>query len=211
MSNNAHVSINETGIDISQETSYPWNGQVNIEVNPAKESSFTIKLRIPGWARNEVTPGNLYSFTNEDSAKVVLKINGKVESYAINKGYIDITKAWNKGDKVELQILVSARRVIANENVKDDRDKVSFEYGPIVFCAEEIDNNEQLLEIALPEKINLKIEKQIILSNQVNVIKVSRIANKNKDRKDENELSLVPYYLWSNRGVGKMRVWFPVK
>jgi uncharacterized protein len=211
MSNNARVTINETGVDISQETSYPWNGQVNIEINPAKETSFTLKLRVPGWARNEVVPGNLYSYVDEDSTKVVLKINGKGESYAINKGYIEITKVWIKGDKIELLIPMTVRRVVANENVKDDKDMVAFEYGPIVYCAEEIDNNEQLLKVTVPEKVNLKMEKRVILSDQVNVIEVSGLANNNKNQEDERVMTLIPYYLWSNRGVGKMRVWFPVK
>jgi uncharacterized protein len=201
ISNNAHVVIDENKVEISQQTDYPWNGEIKINVNPEKETTFTLKLRIPGWAQNKPVPGDLYSYTKENPENVILKINGKNEKLVLNKGYAVITKEWIKGDKIELRLPMTIRKVIANQKVKDDLNKLAFEYGPLVYCSEEIDNKD-FSDISIPGNISLKIEKEKLLSNEINVIKADAEGKK---------LTLIPYYLWSNRGIGKMNVWFPVK
>jgi hypothetical protein len=208
ISNNAHVEINEKKVEITQRTDYPWNGQVSIDVNPEQSSAFTVKLRIPGWAVNKAVHGNLYSYIGTNSERVIFKVNGKNEKYSVNKGYIEITKQWDKGDKIELKLPMAVRRVVANENVQEDSNKIAFEYGPIVYCAEKIDNDAKLSNLVIPENVELKIAKQSILTDTVNVIKGKvTVVNSGKDKKLFN-LTLIPYYIWSNRGVGEMKVWF---
>jgi DUF1680 family protein len=141
ISNNAHVVINNNLVDINQQTGYPWKGQVNITVDPENKAGFTVKLRIPGWAQHKAVPGDLYTYADDHAEDVVLKVNGKDEKQVVNKGYIEITKEWTKGDKIELVLPMAVHSVIANEKVKDDSNKVAFEYGPIVYCAEEADNS----------------------------------------------------------------------
>jgi DUF1680 family protein len=211
VSNNAHVSINETKVEVAQQTDYPWNDQINIAVNPEKRTAFTIKLRIPGWAQGKAVPGNLYTYIGENAEKVVLRINGKDEKQMINRGYIEITKEWIKGDKIEVILPMAIRRVITNEKVQENRNLVALEYGPIVYCAEEIDNNNQLSNLSIHDNTELRIEKQNILSNSVNIIAGNVYVKSSKAGKKEYNLTLVPYYLWSNRGIGKMKVWFPRK
>jgi DUF1680 family protein len=201
ISNKAHISLNNNKVEVNQQTNYPWNGKITITVNPEKNSEFTLKLRIPGWAQNKVIPGDLYAYTDELNSKIALKINGKDETPVIRNSYIEITKQWTKGDKIDLDLPMNVRKVIANKNVKDDLNKLAFEYGPIVYCAEEIDNK-NLADISISNNISFNVENGILLNNKVNLIKA---------KSNEIELSLVPYYLWSNRGVGKMKVWFPVK
>ena len=87
-SNTAKITLDKTELEISQQTNYPWDGKVTITVSPKKESEFTIKLRIPGWARNQVLPGDLYSYKSAASAKITLTINGKPFDYKEDKGYI---------------------------------------------------------------------------------------------------------------------------
>jgi len=89
------------------------------------------------------------------------------------------------------------RRVIPNEMIKEDKNKVAFEYGQIVYCTEEIDNK-QVSDISIPENLNTDTKEETILSDKVIAIK-SKINNK--------EFTFIPYYIWSNRGVGKMKVW----
>ncbi|HYW94769.1 MAG TPA: hypothetical protein VE870_04225 [Bacteroidales bacterium] len=91
------------------------------------------------------------------------------------------------------------RTVRANEAVGDDRNMVAFELGPDVYCAEEIDNP-AIAEMTIPGKMHFAIDHDSIAGNRVNGITGSA-ANA--------ELKLIPYYLWSNRGVGMMKVWFP--
>jgi uncharacterized protein len=216
MSNKANVSLNGNNIELTQQTGYPWKGQVHIAVNPEKKVRFTIKLRVPGWAQNRVVPGTLYEYTGGNPGNVVLKINGKDEKPMINKGYLEISKEWNKGDKIEIILPMAIRRVITNEKVQDNRNLVAFEYGPIVYCAEEIDNNKKISGLLIHDNAELKIENRNISLNKVNVItgKVSvnnMKASIDKAEKENCNLTLIPYYLWSNRGVGKMKVWFPRK
>jgi len=194
MSNNARVIMNEKKIQLSQQTDYPWNGKVIITVNPEKSTVFTLKLRVPGWAQNQPVPGSLYKYTSDYTGKITLKINGIEENPVMKKGYIEISKEWVKGDQVELMIPMTVRTVIANEKVQENINKTAFEYGPVVYCAEEADNP-NISDFSVPRNIAMNTEEKTILSEKVIAIKANA---------DEKTLTLVPYYTWSNRGIGKM-------
>ncbi|HPC35459.1 MAG TPA: glycoside hydrolase family 127 protein [Candidatus Marinimicrobia bacterium] len=200
ISSNADLIVNQKKIEIIQKTDYPWNGKINITVNPEKKTIFTLKLRLPGWARNEAVPGDLYRYIDENPEKFSLLINGKAEKFGFDKGYIAITRKWTRGDKIELTLPMAVRKVVAHEKVADDINKVAFECGPIVYCAEEIDNS-RIAEITVPPDIELNIAKGVVLTENINIL---------KGKVDNQELILIPYYVWSNRGVGKMKVWLPI-
>lgn len=200
ISSNADIIVNQKKIEIIQQTDYPWDGKINITVNPEKKTIFTLKLRVPGWARNEVVPGDLYKYIDENHEKVSLLVNGKDENGVLDKGYIEITRKWTRGDKIELTLPLAVRKVIAHEKVADDVNKIAFECGPIVYCAEEIDNH-RIAEITVPPDIKLNITKGTVLTENVNIL---------RGKVDNQELILIPYYVWSNRGVGKMKVWLPI-
>ena len=180
----------------------------NLNINPQKEKTFTLKIRIPGWAKNKAVPGDLYFYLNETDSDADLKdetqfihltVNGEEEKLLIKNGYAEITREWNKGDKVELVLPMAIHQVAANANVSNDKNKIAFEYGPIVYCAEEIDDK-NISNISISDSIELKPEVETLLSNKIISIKGESNGSKFK---------LIPYYLWSNRGVGKMKVWFP--
>ncbi len=200
ISSNADIIVNQKKIEIIQQTDYPWHGKINITVNPEKKTTFTLKLRVPGWARNEVVPGNLYKYIAENPEKVSLLVNGKDENGVLDKGYIEITRKWTRGDKIELTLPLTVRKVVAHEKVTDNVNKVAFECGPIVYCAEEIDNH-RISEITVPLDTKLNITKGTVLTENVNIL---------RGKVDNQELILIPYYVWSNRGVGKMKVWLPI-
>nr|HPI27756.1 glycoside hydrolase family 127 protein [Candidatus Neomarinimicrobiota bacterium] len=200
ISSNADIIVNQKKIEIIQQTDYPWHGKINITVNPEKKTTFTLKLRVPGWARNEVVPGDLYKYIAENPEKVSLLVNGKDENGVLDKGYIEITRKWTRGDKIELTLPLAVRKVVAHEKVTDNVNKVAFECGPIVYCAEEIDNH-RISEITVPLDTKLNITKGAVLTENVNIL---------RGKVDNQELILIPYYVWSNRGVGKMKVWLPI-
>ena len=199
VSGSGQILIKGEKIKVKQETNYPWNGHINISVNPGKDVIFALKLRIPGWARNIAVPGDLYSYAHEGRGKVILKVNGEEVKMNLDKGYAVISREWTKGDKVELILPMTVREVIADQKVKDDGNKVAFEYGPVVYCAEEIDNK-NISDIKIPDNMKVQIEDNKVLSEKVLALKAE--AN-------DEELTLIPYYVWSNRGPGKMKVWFP--
>ncbi|MDD5230450.1 MAG: glycoside hydrolase family 127 protein [Candidatus Marinimicrobia bacterium] len=201
ISSKAQVVINKKKIELIQQTAYPWSGGINITVNPAQKMNFTLKVRVPGWAHNETVPGDLYTYLDNNPAPVRLFINSQEQKIALKKSYVEITRKWSQGDKIELRLPIAVRKVVSHPNVDDNLDKIAFECGPIVYCAEEIDND-RLADVAIPDDVRLNIEKGAVLSENVNIL---------KGHYGDHELILIPYYVWSNRGVGKMKVWLPRK
>ena len=198
---------------LTQETRYPWDGTIKISVTPDKKSNFTVAVRIPGWAQNEVVPRNLYRFadaaTNEP---VTLKVNGEAVSLKIEKGYVSLNRKWKKGDLIELNLPMPVRRVVANENVKADAGRIALQRGPIVFCAEWPDNpNGKVRNLVLPDDQPLTATFEPSLLNGVETIQ-GRAFNVTKDAggslvKTEQDFKAIPYFAWANRGRGEMAVW----
>ncbi len=192
--NTATIEFKKTNIQINQKTNYPWDGKVTVFVSPKVATNFTLKLRIPSWARNQVLPGDLYSYKNNSSTRTKLSINGKSTNYKIDNGYIIINKIWKKSDTVILEFPMEVKQVITNPEVTDNRGKVALEYGPIVYAIEEIDNATAFDSATINTNDTFKIKKEETLLEGVNIIQTDK-------------LRAIPYYLWSNRGVGKMKVW----
>ena len=97
-------------VTISQETQYPWAGQIKISVSPEKTSQFALCLRIPGWAENQVVPSDLYSFVSPETGSVSVTVNSEKFQYKVEKGYAVIDREWKQGDVVNYEIPMSIRR-----------------------------------------------------------------------------------------------------
>lgn len=200
IANKALLKIGDTNLEILQNTSYPWNFNITFTINPEIEKRFSLKIRIPGWARNIPLPGDLYRYIDSHDDKIILLINGKETEFRLDKGYAVITRQWKKGDKIELILPKIIRKVIANENVIEDRNKVALELGPFVYCAEEIDNTDfSNIRISSKAKINISMDR--VLSEKILALNIIE---------GNMRFKMIPYYVWSNRGVGKMKVWLPV-
>jgi Uncharacterized protein conserved in bacteria len=199
VANQAKVTIQNQEVDLIQQTKYPQNGKMTLIVNPANQATFSLLVRIPGWANKTVLPGNLYKFIGNINSKVELSVNGKNEELVYRNGYACINRKWQKGDKVEINLPFEVHKVITNGKVQEDKDKVAIEYGPVVYCAEEADNK-GMSGVSLSENESFRISKTHINTTEAEVLKG-----------DISGITLIPYYLWSNRGVGKMNVWMSVK
>lgn len=197
-SNDASFTLGKTDLQISQQTSYPWNGKVGISVNPKKESKFTIKLRVPGWARNEVLPGDLYTYKKASTQKPTITVNGEIVAFQPENGYFNVTRNWKKGDKIALNFPMEVQEVETNSKVETNKNKVSLEYGPLVYAVEEMDNKINFDKINISASDTFKVRKEANLLQGVNVI-------------ENSKFKAIPYYSWSNRGVGKMKVWIDFK
>jgi DUF1680 family protein len=200
-------------VKLTQDTRYPWDGNINLAVSPEKEATFTIKVRLPGWARNEAVPGDLYRFAGAASEPATLKLNGKSMPLALENGYASISRSWKKGDALELTLPMPVRRVTANEQVKADRGRVALQRGPLVYCAEWPDNPEgKVRNLLLPDNEPLNAEFEPALLNGVEVVKgkaYKLTAGENGVLlKSAQEFKAIPYFAWANRGRGQMAVWF---
>ena len=106
----ATIEMGGQSIALSQETEYPLNGNVQITVNPQREASFTIGLRIPAW-----------------SQKTAVEVNGqKVEGVRAGQ-YCLIERTWKAGDKISLTTDIKARLIEMN-------DMQAIERGPVVLA-----------------------------------------------------------------------------
>jgi DUF1680 family protein len=199
IANSADVVLQSNKVKVSQETAYPWDGRVKLTVTPETEGMFTIKMRVPGWARNEVLPGGLYSYKTVSKGVPQLSINGKKSEIKITDGYFNINRKWKKGDVVEVNFPMEVREVVASDTIAEDHNKVSLEYGPLVYTVEEADNAD-VDGVSITGTTTFKVKHRPELLKGIYTIEGTSGAKK---------FTAIPYYSWSNRGVGKMKVWLP--
>jgi DUF1680 family protein len=215
MANSADIKLdNGRTVRMAQETRYPWDGAVKMTVNPDQAVPLTVNVRIPGWARNEPVPTDLYRFTDKSAAVVTLKVNGKPVPVKLDKGYAALIRTWKKGDTIEINLPMPVRRVAANDQVAADRGRVALQRGPMVYAAEWPDNpGGKVRHLMLPDRAPLMTEFKPALLNGVTVVKSRAIAlaydSQGKIVKTEQDFTAIPYYAWANRGRGQMLVWFP--
>jgi len=189
----ATVQLPNQTLHIQQRTDFPWDGKVEIVLSSDVAQSSTIKFRIPSWARNLVMPGNLYYYIQEQSTFPTLNINGQEMSLAQKDGYFVITKKWSS-DTVRLSFPMTVRKVMTDARVTDNRGKVALEYGPLVYAYEEVDNAKVWDKLMLTASDSFDVNMEDTLLGGVNSIQ-------------GNGFKAIPYYAWSNRGIGKMKVW----
>lgn len=197
-------------VRLVQTTDYPWNGKVTIGVEPKHNGTFTLMLRIPGWARKYPVGTNLYTFADAP-APYTISVNGSAVHAQMLNGYAVIERKWRQGDKVTLDLPMNVRRVKANDNVEDDRGKLALERGPVVYCLEGKDQadssvfNKSVMPLAnvkatyLPDKLGGIVQ----LSGEAEQLErdgsVRRVT-----------FEAIPYSTWDNRGSDQMEVWIPV-
>ena len=214
MGNKADLQVGKKKIQLSQETGYPWNGGVKIKVEKGS-ADFVLNIRIPGWVRNQVIASDLYTYADGKSPSYYIKVNGTKMESELHNGYFQIQRKWKKNDVVEVTFELIPRLVNANEKVKDDQGRLALECGPIVYCAEWVDNNCDVNQTLITEHAQLKLENKPQLLNGINTITttgqtLSYDANGKLIVKDVN-LTFIPYYAYSHRGKGAMNVWMPYR
>jgi DUF1680 family protein len=216
ISGNATLNISGKPVEIVQQNNYPWDGDLKFTVNPKSSFDFSMLIRIPGWARNVAMPSDLYAFNSNSDEKVIISINGKEVDYNIENGYAILNRKWKKNDIIEVKLPMEVRKVVANSNIKSDIGKVALQRGPIMYCAEWIDNDGKASNLVMPVNTTFTTEFKPELLNGIEVLKstVPAVVIENKGEvirtKDQNFIA-IPYYAWANRGKGEMMMWFPEK
>jgi DUF1680 family protein len=213
MSNASEMTVGGKKLTLTQNTEYPWNGDVRITVAPKGKQTFTLKLRVPGWARDKVVPSNLYRFSDDKTLNYRVKVNGQTVESTLDKGYFAIDRSWKNGDVVELHFDMEPRTVRANSKVEADRGKIAVERGPLVYCAEWPDNDFSVLSVFMNRKPEFTVERKADLLYGINQLKTNaQILSYDKAGSLQTKdvlLTLIPYYAWAHRGSGEMAVWLP--
>ncbi len=208
----ADIMLGGRRLKIAQQTRYPWDGAVKIAVTPDRARDLTIKVRLPGWARNEPVPTDLYRFLDAATEPIALKVNGTPLGLTADRGYVSVTRRWQPGDVIDLALPMPVRRVIANDRVEADRGRVALQRGPIVFAAEWPDNaNGRVRNLVLPDEARLESRFRGDLLNGVQTVTAKAYGlamdAQGKPVKTEQTLVAIPYSTWANRGRGEMAVW----
>lgn len=198
------VEIAGTMVALREISTYPWSGDIRIEVDPKVPTTFDLKLRIPGWC---------------EGAKVSVNGNAVDDAAAVD-GYLTINRDWFEGDVVTMELPMPPVRLYAHPGVIMDAGRIALKRGPLVYCIEEADNpGGRVQRLKLPRDAQLKTETRADLFDGVVTLKADALAIKEGDwqalyrtdppQDEKATLTALPYYLWANRGQGSMVVWVP--
>ena len=182
--NQATFDFRGRPVTLRMSTAYPWEGNVKIEIDTRKPFEAGLKLRIPQWCEN-----------------YRIRCNGQVVEMTPDRGYVTIARKWNAGDVVELDMELDIRVVAADPRVKADVGKRAIQRGPIVYCMEQVDND-NYDQATITENMTFSSKFDPNLLGGV----VSITGEDSLQR-----ITLVPYYAWDNREAGKMKVWIDKK
>lgn len=189
------VNVGGTQVALKQETQYPWEGTIKMTVNPASSKEFTLKIRVPGWVKEQ------------QNKTVTVKVNGTAVTSRVKRGYISITRTWNANDVVNIDIPMEIRMTESHPKVTATRGQIALQRGPIVYCME-MAGNKQLnpeisnfspLNFVIPRDAELTAEYNEELLNGVTEITGKVKYNNNGTLVDAN-LQAIPYFAWNNRG-----------
>ena len=205
LTDSAVVHTPDRSVSIVQKTDYPWDGNIRIQLDPDQPATFTLALRIPGWADNRPIPSDLYQYLYRTNRKIVLNLNeGEYIFPKLEKGYALITREWKAGDQVELMLPMSVRRVKSHKAVAENAGKIALERGPVVYCLEGVDNEGKVMNLRLSKRRQMNTEFRPELLGGVHVI----TGEAQLPSGDTHPFTAIPYYAWSHRGEGEMGVWF---
>ena len=199
---NADVRAQLGGKEVSfaVRTDYPWDGKIEITVHGAAD--FAYAIRKPGYA-----------------ASYTLTVNGEAAEAKEQDGYLYVQRSWRDGDRLTLTLPLEARVMMAADQVREDIGKVAVMRGPLVYCLEQADNGRLLQQLYLDGEAGFAEQREEILGGVVTLrAKGSRMTNPPQTGetlymvyqprvRKEQELKLIPYYTWANRGLGEMLVW----
>ena len=196
-------------LQLNQQTDYPWNGKVELEVQTTLKNTMSLHLRIPGWCHD-----------------AELTINGQPVAAKAEPGtYVAVTRKWKKGDTVGLNLPMPVQVMEANPMVEATHGLVAVQRGPVVYCLETADlpqgvrvfnvavdvHNKmttETMEIAGAKMVAVRAEGVLLTTDPWTSILYRPMTLQPNKR---ISLRLVPYYAWDNRGKGEMSVWIPVK
>ena len=189
---------------VRQQTRYPVDGKVVLTLTPEKAARFTVKVRIPGWARGEENPFGLY--VSESPAAPVLSVNGTPVEIRLDKGYALLDRVWNPADRIVLELPVAPRLVRAHKAARELDGMAAIAAGPLVYCIEQADNADYA-RLRLDTAGSMELGYRSDLMDGTPVITGTAIDGKGA----KSTFTAIPYYAFGNRGNGGYRVWLPTR
>lgn len=198
----AEATVSDVSLKLTQETDYPWSGDVRIRIDPEKTVGFTLNLRIPDWC-----------------SKFEVSVNGAAyTANAGSNGYLSIDRQWTANDRVELNLDMPVERIYAHPYVRENLGRSALRRGPLVYCFEDVDNPDGAFEtLSLVENASVEAVYDSDLLGGITLIRGTGTLYDAADWENnlylskptvkQMDITAVPYYAWCNREAGKMAVW----
>lgn len=196
------VPLERGRIALAVDTDYPWQGEVVLRVLAAPAEPFALVLRVPGWS---------------EGATVAV---GAAPPTPAEPGYTSLRRVWQRGDTVHLRLPMPVQRLGADPRAEALRGRVAFQRGPIVYCAEQVDQAVPLDTLVAapgaaftPEHRKDWLGGVTVLRGTLPSLAVPSWRPGALYRPEATaqtaEVTLVPYAVWDNRSAGPMSVWLP--
>ena len=194
-------------VTLRQQTKYPWDGEIAIQIEG--NGDFALNLRIPAWC----------------DANATIAINGHPANIATVPGsYAEIRRDWTAGDIVNLSLSMPVRRLASHPAVTDNLGRVALQRGPLIYCAEAVDNPDvdPRQAVLTPDAIAAAFQKDVL--GDVITLNAAATISRGDPAWDGAlyralvpvestavpvpvTLTLIPYFAWANREPGAMAVW----
>jgi hypothetical protein len=208
VSSETSFKINNRTLALSVESEMPWGGKSTVRISSKEPIKGMIKLRIPGWARNQPAPGGLYSYLDAQDKPTQISVNGTIVTATTDSlGYVSLDRTWRNRDIIEIVFPFDVKKVVAKDEVKANRHRLAVERGPLVYCAEWPDfPGGSVMDVIVDRKGEFKpsFDKGLFGGAIVLDGEARSLSNPSSPAKP---IRLIPYHLWANRGVGQMNVW----
>ena len=189
------------GFSLECHTDYPRQGTARFTFHGDKET--TLAFHIPAW-----------------SQKTSLSVNGEAQELAVllREGYAYLTRSFQEGDVIELSFDMTPYKVYASSKVPADTGCAAVQRGPVVYCAEGLDNGGDVLSLSLAAEgavTQLPYEPELLggiiplAAEGWRTQPTQELYSRERPQRQAADIRLVPYYTWGNRGENQMRVWLP--
>jgi len=167
--------------------------------NPVR---FELFLRIPSWAED-----------------FKISLNDEEADFNLENGYAKLSREWKGLNRIVLTFKMNVKLMQSHPYVRENIDKIAVFKGPILFCAEQIDNPDVdvwtfTLDPSKPLEENVGYDSTLgrttfLTGRGFEIEKGTQLYRPHSKRtvKIERNITLVPYHLWCNRQAGKMTVW----
>jgi len=205
--NESEFALADQTLKLIQHTNYPWDGKVELTIQNKENIPAIFNLRVPGWARNEVMSGDLYHYIDNHKPMVQVLVNGEIIHAKSAEGYVKLDhREWKQNDKIEITFDMPVRKVVSHELVKANKGKIALERGPLVFCAEEADNPDGVLNLTLTREDTI----EYVFDSGL-LIGMGKLKGKAVSASKPVDFTAIPYFAWAHREMGEMSVWLDAK
>jgi DUF1680 family protein len=127
------ASVNGVPVVVHQQTNYPWDGHIDIDLQVDKPTEFDLQLLIPSFARS-----------------ATIELAGVKQNIPIEAGkYATIHRKWSGKTKITLNLPMP---IVAHQR----NGRYALSRGPIIFALEEIHNGSVTFHNVIPDLSSLQ-------------------------------------------------------